>query len=532
MACFVKGFTDNTSAGNLQKLFQAETGAECNVRMDPRAGQWAEIVFDQNEDAKTAILKLDGRGGQLFVKWFISDGWIKVSDISKKVNERDLKDVFSQFGDVERAEVRQDGRKSNLGFGYVKYRHKGAAVKVEELVKKQLFLMGGSPRPIRVEFLGLSGRKPGSSTCTKTHVCKPGNLEFRFMNQLRKLQLKHEAEFQYLRQLQLQELRQLMMRQRRSYDQEFCKEADLKKMKAFLENKPVDHTATVQIQTQTQPILFSLFVKGFEHTSAKAQLLEVFGIYCRPTNQIGVELYAEGGTRWAQVIFTNKEDAEKCQRESHNRSGMYVKKYLEDGWLKVTGLGAGCSASDLREVFDVGSEIQQRLFASEGDYGEVEKPRVQRDARGNGLGYGFVKFMHRGAATKVVEFLQTHLVVVAGSARPLSAEFLEEEIMDPVRHSDGSFEDKNFCFDGLATAAHMCQPNTLEFEFANAWRQMQWQHTEEYSILTAKHSEEEAALTTKQCAVKRARERDTGKPRLRLAKAKLARKAGPKKQKI
>ena len=98
----------------------------------------------------------------------------------------------------------------------VEYSKRSTAAKVQQLLSHNLFLLGQSPRPVRVEF-ALDDElddKEGETVVTDSrnrdvhdpppHFAQPGSLEFDFALKWRELQLAHKAESDQLAELHRQ----------------------------------------------------------------------------------------------------------------------------------------------------------------------------------------------------------------------------------------------------------------------------------------------------------------------------------------
>ena len=78
---------------------------------------------------------------------------------------------------------------------------------------------------------------------------------------------------------------------------------------------------------------------------------------------------------------------------------------------------------------------------------------------------------------------------------------MNEDILDPLPEREGrdyKMKDRSFCFDQASIAAHICQPFTLEFDFATAWRKLQWQHVKETELMEQEHNKKIPELEKRQ----------------------------------
>jgi RNA recognition motif-containing protein len=178
--------------------------------------------MEQREAADRAICAQDGQAmrtehgkSDLKVKRYLSDGRLWVSDLSPYVTSDGLKEAFSQFGVIREAMVfhgRFSEKKLSQGWGWVQYIKRSAAVKVELLLRENMFIMKGSPKPIHVEFW--ESQLSEDAALAKTaleqkgvrevgfhiemqvppHMSQPNTLEFELGKEWRRMRAQHYAE--------------------------------------------------------------------------------------------------------------------------------------------------------------------------------------------------------------------------------------------------------------------------------------------------------------------------------------------------
>ena len=132
--------------------------------------------------------------------------------------------AFQQFGDIVSCrlirEAREQGGRSEC-YGFVQFGRRTVAAKVQQLLSENLFMLGSSPRPVRVDFaideveaeLG-APVDPSLAGAPPPHFAQPGTLEFDFALKWREIALAQQAEAARLAELHRTERETLRAEQR------------------------------------------------------------------------------------------------------------------------------------------------------------------------------------------------------------------------------------------------------------------------------------------------------------------------------
>jgi hypothetical protein len=143
-----------------------------------------------------------------------------------------LKEAMKQFGDVVSVRMHNINQREgclSLGSALVEFAKREVAANVQQITSDNLFMIGNSPRPLRVEFAlhetdSDEGRplRDNLDECPP-HFAQPGTLEYDFALKWRELQLAHKAEISRLLQMHMQEREVLRQEQRDHFEQEMKK---------------------------------------------------------------------------------------------------------------------------------------------------------------------------------------------------------------------------------------------------------------------------------------------------------------------
>lgn len=244
---FVGNLPDSLSAGQqeaeLRRAFEAYGPCtECEVlREDDGSSRgFAFVRLESGVATGQAKVKLDGTllGGSpsapIKVRWALDTSTLCVCDLGPDVNHEMLQQSFHQFGSVVHCWIEKDP--AELGGGsrcraFVEYSKRTTAAKVQQLLSQNLFLLGSSPRPVRVEFAldDAVDDNEGQPVVDRSqpepppHFAQPGSLEFDFALKWRELSLAHKAEEDRLAELHRQEREVLRLEQRALYEAELAK---------------------------------------------------------------------------------------------------------------------------------------------------------------------------------------------------------------------------------------------------------------------------------------------------------------------
>ena len=234
----------NLPEAELRKVFSnfGEV-TECEVLHDAR-GNSRGFAFVQMRDPRClhhAKRELDGtlpfaaEEGQLplRVRWSLDTHTLCVSDLGPDVTSQQLNDAFSQFGNIVSCRVElepHEFHKRSKLHGFVEFSKRSIASKVQQLLSDNLFMMGNTPRPLRVDFavddaFDDSEGAPVDPNFkpTPAHFAVPGSLEFDFALRWRELSLAHQVERERLGEVHRQEREVLRQEQADVYKNEFHK---------------------------------------------------------------------------------------------------------------------------------------------------------------------------------------------------------------------------------------------------------------------------------------------------------------------
>jgi len=233
---FVGNFSESASTDEIRQLF-AKYGevSECEVlvRKNGESRGMAFVKMRRSQDAQAAKEQLEGfllNSWALKVRWALDTATLWVGDLAPDISEEALHNAFKQFGDLVSVRLsRTSGtRGSSMGHAYVEFGKRTVAAKVQQLLSDNLFLIGNTPRPVRVEFaLDASAEAaeiaPINPEEPPPHFAQPGTLEFDFALKWRELTLAHMAETEQLYELHRQERQILQQEQRATYEREVGK---------------------------------------------------------------------------------------------------------------------------------------------------------------------------------------------------------------------------------------------------------------------------------------------------------------------
>ncbi|KAL1519502.1 hypothetical protein AB1Y20_023019 [Prymnesium parvum] len=208
---------------------------ECTVlrEEDGASRGFALVKMARAAEAKRALdnTLLLGLEPPIKVRWALDTSTLCLRDLGPDVTLEMLREAMQQFGSVVSCQL--DMAPPELGGGsrcrgYVEFPRHATAAKVQQLLSHNLFLIGNSPRPVRVEFAvddafdddeGQPATGRGVAT-PSPHFAEPGSLEFDFALKWRELQLAHEAERHRLAELHRQEREVLRQEQYAIYVEE------------------------------------------------------------------------------------------------------------------------------------------------------------------------------------------------------------------------------------------------------------------------------------------------------------------------
>lgn len=170
----------------------------------------------------------------LKVRWSLDKATLWVGDLDASVTTDVLRAAFTQFGNVLACRVIRKPEElgfAHQGFGFVEYPKVSMAAKVQKLLADNLFLINGSPRPVRVEFAvdDEMDDMEGASVTGKReplpppHFAVPATLEWDFALKWRELALAHQAETARLQELHRQEREIVRIQQFEEYAREHKK---------------------------------------------------------------------------------------------------------------------------------------------------------------------------------------------------------------------------------------------------------------------------------------------------------------------
>jgi len=238
-------FVGNLSSDVTEEDLRREFGrygeiSECMLQQPKEdAGSrahFAFIKFDYRANAERAKRELHGKSlksREIDIRWAHSNSTLWVGDLSPAVTNELLREAFAQWGEVERAVVVTDvlSRKSK-GYGFVEFASRRIALDVLRSVQDHLFLLTGSPRPVRVELACMEDDLDGLSEKdakrtyprnleyqrnlelqTPPHFAQPSTLEFDFAVKWRELVMTQKAEKERLKQVHQKEQEELYNQQ-------------------------------------------------------------------------------------------------------------------------------------------------------------------------------------------------------------------------------------------------------------------------------------------------------------------------------
>uniref|UniRef100_A0A7S4P147 RRM domain-containing protein n=1 Tax=Guillardia theta TaxID=55529 RepID=A0A7S4P147_GUITH len=312
---YVTGFRPNVSEETLKDVLEAcgeGTVERVDLHMSRKGHTFAAIRFSDLASCYRALRLLNEAPevpiGTLVVRRFVKDGLLWVGELDRGINSKQLKDCFSQFGEVCRARIACDHNGRSLGYGIVQFSRHSTASQVLAIMGEELFLLSSSSRPIRVEPYVYSNFKTAmSSACLDaemlshpTNVTKQDAL-YETCIQVRRLQLKQFAEVNLLRYLQRQERRVTEGTQRQLFQKE-C--SLLGTLKAKVENSSTVGDIEMEV-ADSQTRSFEGFVQQQQNSSGIT--LWQGQVICAFTTSICEELLSlykieVSKTWWRQVL--------------------------------------------------------------------------------------------------------------------------------------------------------------------------------------------------------------------------------------
>lgn len=199
---------------------------ECEVIEDAQGGArgFAFLRMRDSRQARAAKHDLDGTyltpnddEDQLpiRVRWSLDTHTLCVSDLGPYVTSQHLRDAFEQFGNVVSCRVAYENAESSYHtkyHGFVEFSQRSIAAKVQQLLSDNIFLMGNSARPVRVDFAvddefddNEGAPVDPNFKPPPPHFAVPGSLEFDFALRWRELSLAHHVERERLDEVHRQE---------------------------------------------------------------------------------------------------------------------------------------------------------------------------------------------------------------------------------------------------------------------------------------------------------------------------------------
>ena len=213
---------------------------ECEVLVDAFHGHsrgYAFMRLHERRQAERAKRELDGTlmsvgtdERLVRVRWSLDTHTLCVSDLGPDITAQILQDAFEQFGHVVSCRLEHEpdefGGHSKL-FGFVEFSSRAIASKVQQLLMDNLFVLGNSPRPMRVDFAVDEAFDDAEGAPVAPdlkppppHFAVPGSLEFDFALRWRELALAHQAERERLSEVHRQEREILRQEQQDIYHHE------------------------------------------------------------------------------------------------------------------------------------------------------------------------------------------------------------------------------------------------------------------------------------------------------------------------
>eukprot|EP00899_Mesostigma_viride_P004753 jgi/Mesvir1/14279/Mv09710-RA.1 len=232
---FVGNLVPSATEGELRALFSKYGEvAECIIqKKDNQPRGFAFVRMDFKHSAEKARDELNGKlfkGKELLVRKAINNATIWVGDLGGNVTNEVLAEAFSQFGEVEKAVVVTDPlTKRSKGYGFVEFAKRSVSARVLQACTEQMFLIGGSCRPVRVDTAQLEDDEEGlsvkdmqpaqqrmlSQLSAPAHFSQANTLEFEFSLKWKHLSEKHKAEKAELKERHVTEEEQLQAEQER-----------------------------------------------------------------------------------------------------------------------------------------------------------------------------------------------------------------------------------------------------------------------------------------------------------------------------
>ena len=232
---FVDGLPDGCDDPSLRALFEPHGEVE---RAEVFSGRgFGFVEFRTQQEAEVAKAQLDGQllpksRMMLRVRWPLTTSTLCVHDMDPRIKPEALKEAMKQFGDVVSVRMRNINEREGclmLGNALVEFAKREVAANVQQIMSDNMFLLGQSPRPLRVEFAlherdSDEGRpvRDNIDECPP-HFAQPGTLEYDFALKWRELQLAHKAEVARLLQVHMQEREVLRQEQRDQFEHEYSK---------------------------------------------------------------------------------------------------------------------------------------------------------------------------------------------------------------------------------------------------------------------------------------------------------------------
>ncbi|KAK8790940.1 hypothetical protein WA158_005571 [Blastocystis sp. Blastoise] len=161
--------------------------------------QYAKVTYSDHSKAKAALQQLDGcvlRGRDLVANWYIDTGAVYISNICSVVTKSVFEEAFLQFGDIISSKLDVNPDKNHSGSGYVLFTKRRVACYVDKLLKENMFVLGGVPRPLLSSLFPPCDIEEDTIRNIKTapHFCQPNSLEWDFASEWRQLDLRQLEE--------------------------------------------------------------------------------------------------------------------------------------------------------------------------------------------------------------------------------------------------------------------------------------------------------------------------------------------------
>eukprot|EP00960_Hanusia_phi_P036317 752264-Hanusia_phi.AAC.7 len=218
---YVSGFRPNVSQETLKDVLEAcgeGTVEKVALYRLSKGHTYAAIRFSDLASCCRALQLLNEAPevpiGTLVVRRFVKDALLWIGGLDRNITSSQLKDCFTQFGEVCRTRIACDHSGKSLGYGVVQFSKHSSASRVLAVMSQDLFLLPSSSRPIRVEPYAYSNFKTTISSCclddqmlSMPSTVTTHDVQYDTCVKVRRLQLKQLAEVTLLRYRQRQERR-------------------------------------------------------------------------------------------------------------------------------------------------------------------------------------------------------------------------------------------------------------------------------------------------------------------------------------